>query len=224
MRGFVVAALAAASAVSAFLAVPGGAIAAEAQAGCLHNDLRPCMFALGTTFYFDMNVVAPQIARRNELDVNGHTAHRTIAIDASIPGHHDMISIVLTLASPAPNDNIVKAEVALPVDPELAHTESEYDRTLLYNAVSVLFGKVCPGLDKMALYRFYENSLKPREITKTEILKNGIFNRTRLTTNTEKIPFCGVMFSLHRQIEWDGTPDFPGRSGSRGAVTFIDME
>jgi len=58
----------------------------DKRAGCLHNDLRPCMIALGSTLWFDMKLVAPQIAKRNELDVNGRTAHRKIAIDAAVPG------------------------------------------------------------------------------------------------------------------------------------------
>jgi hypothetical protein len=66
--------------------------------------------------------------------------------------------------------------------------------------------------------------LKPREVAKTEILKNGIFNRTRLTVDTEKVPFCGAMFSLHRRSEWDGTPDFPSRGRSRTGITFIEIE
>ena len=196
----------------------------DKRAGCLHNDLRPCMIALGSTLWFDMKLVAPQIAKRNELDVNGRTAHRKIAIDAAVPGRHEMISIVLTLASPAPNDQVVKAEVMLPEDPDMAHTASEYDRTFLYDAVSVLFGKNCPGLDRLALYRFYENSLKPREIVKTEVPKNDIVNRTKMIVDTDKVPFCGVMFSLHRRVEWNGTPDFPYRSRNRGGVSFIDME
>lgn len=196
----------------------------EKHAGCLHNDLRPCMIALGSTLWFDMNLVAPQIARRNELDVNGRTAHRQIAIEAAVPGHHEMISIVLTLASPAPNDEVVKAEVRLPEDPDLARTASEYDRTFLYDVVSVLFGKTCPGLDRMALYRFYENSLKPREVAKTEVLKNGIFSRTILTVDTGKVPFCGVLFSVHRHTEWDGTPEFPDKGRNRSGAAFIDLE
>jgi hypothetical protein len=196
----------------------------DAHAGCLHNELRPCMLTLGSNLWFNMNLVAPQIARRNELDVNGRTAHRKIIIDASVLGHHQMISIVLTLGSPSPNDSVVKVEVALPEDPELAHTPSEYDRTYLYDVVSVLLGKTCPALDKMTLYRFYENSLKPREVAKTEVLKNGIFHRTRLTVDTGKVPFCGAVFSLHRQAEWEGTPEVPAKSGSRGGITFIDIE
>jgi hypothetical protein len=226
VRVVAVAMILAAWLMPALAASPGGPAVspADKQAGCLRNDLRPCMLALGSTLWFDMNLVAPQIARRNELDVNGRTAHRTVTIDAAVPGHHEMISIVLTLASPAPDDRVVKAAVTLPQDPDLAHTPSEYDRTFLYDAVSVLFGRLCPSLDRMALYRFYENDLKPREIVKTEILKNGIFNRTRMTVDTDKVPFCGVMFSLHRQAEWDGTPDFKGRGRDRGGIAIIDLE
>lgn len=185
----------------------------ESHVGCLRADLRPCMITLGSTLWFDMKLVTPQITRRNELDVNGRTAHRKITIDASVPGHHEMIGITLTLASPAPNDQVVKAEVMLPEDPDLAHTASEYDRTYLYDVVSLLLGNGCPGLDKLALYRFYENSIKPREVIKTQVVKDGSSNLTKVSTDTERVPFCGAMFSLHRETQWEGMPDTPIKRG-----------
>lgn len=226
MRAFAVAAMVLAAWIGAAgAASPSQTITPEdKQAGCLHNDLRPCMIALGSTLWFDMKLVAPQIARRNELDVNGRTAHREIAIDAALPGRHEPILIVLTLASPAPNDKVVKAEIMLPEDPDLARTASEYDRTRLYDVVSVLLGRFCPGLDRLALYRFYENTLKPREVPKVEVLKNGIFNRTRMTVDTDKMPFCGAMFSVHRHAEWDGTPQFPASGRKQTGTVFLDLE
>jgi len=62
-----------------------GYTAEEAHTGCYHTQLRACMISLGTAFWFDMRTVAPQIAKRNELDVNGRTAHRKITIDAQSP-------------------------------------------------------------------------------------------------------------------------------------------
>jgi len=189
--------------------LPPGVSPVDAHTGCIHKDLRPCMITLGAALYFDMNVVAKQIALRNELDVNGKTAHRTISIAASAPGHHEPIGIILTLGSPSPNDTVVKAEVLLPSDPDLAHTQSDYDRTFLYDAAAPLLGSNCPTLDRLGLYRFYENSLKSREIVKTEVFKRGIFNHTVKTVDTEKVAFCGVLFSLHKRGEWDGQPDNP---------------
>jgi hypothetical protein len=182
----------------------------EAHAGCLHTDLRPCMISLGTALYFDMNSVAQQIAKRNELDVNGKTAHRRIVIDATAPGHRDRIAIILTLASPAPNDTVVGAEIWLTSDPDAAHTQSEYDATFLYDAVAALLGNRCPGLDRLGLYRFYENSVKPNETVKTEVVKRGIVNHTVVSIDTGKIPFCGILFSHHKRTEWNGQPDSPG--------------
>ena len=57
----------------------------DAHAGCVHTDLRPCMISLGSAFWFDMTYVTEQIARRNEVDVNGQTAHRRIIFDAKVP-------------------------------------------------------------------------------------------------------------------------------------------
>jgi len=61
-------------------------------------------------------------------------------------------------------------------------------------------------------------------VIKTELLKNGPLNRTRMTVDTGKMPFCGTQFSLHRQAEFDGTPEFPDRNARQFSVTLIDME
>ncbi len=118
---------------------------------------------------------------------------------------------------------MVKIAVNLPEDPDLAHTASEYDNTLMYDVVSVVLGNKCPGLDKLALYRFYENSIKPHEVVKTEVHKDGAFSRTKETVDTGKLPFCGAMFSLHRAAEWTGLPDLL-RSRGKGALVSIDIE
>ena len=68
-----------------------------------------------------------------------------------------------------------------------------------------------------------ENSIKAHEIIKTQVLKNGIFNHTKQTVDTDKTPFCGAMFSLHRAVEWDGTPDFPGK-GRKAILSWLDIE
>lgn len=199
-----------------------GYTAEEAHAGCYHTDLRVCMISLGAVFWFDMGTVAARIAKRNELDVNGRTAHRKITIDARLPGHTEAIGIGLTLASPAPNDRVEKIEFDLPSDPELAHTASEYDSTYLYDVVSAVLGSHCPGLDRLALYRFYENSIKPREVVKTNTQKYGIFHYTRQSIDTEPTPFCGAMFSLHSSTEFNGTPDMPNRQPK--TLSFINIE
>jgi hypothetical protein len=199
-----------------------GYTAEEASAGCYHTDLRVCVISLGAAFWFDMRTVAAQIAKRNELDVNGRTAHRKITIDARPPGQTDVIGISLTLASTAPNDRVEKIELDLPGNPELAHTASEYDGTRLYDVVSVVLGSHCPGLDRLALYRFYENSIKPREVVKTSVQKYGIFHYTRQSVDTEAQPFCGAMFSLHATTEFNGTPDMPNRSPK--TLSFITIE
>ncbi|HTQ35264.1 MAG TPA: hypothetical protein VMI30_13945 [Stellaceae bacterium] len=199
----------------------------EVHAGCIHTDLRACMISLGSAFWFDMNLVAAQIARRNERDVNGRTAHRRIVINAKLPKHTEPIEITLTLASPVPNDEVVSVAVVLPESPDLAHTESEYDRTRLYDVASVVLGKRCPQLDKMALYRFYENDIKPHETGKVDSEQHGSFAQSRRVVDTPKLPFCGALFSLHHVAEWFGPPDVPGRFLRRSpafAVSIITIE
>ncbi|HVH79329.1 MAG TPA: hypothetical protein VM782_08060 [Stellaceae bacterium] len=217
-----IAAMAQAATAAESQSLPPGVSSEEAHAGCLHTQLRACMIALGTAFWFDMKTVAPRIAQRNELDVNGKMAHRRLSLDVRLPLGTTYTGITLILASPAPNDEVVKIELWLSQDPENAHTASEYDRTMLYDAVSALLGSKCPGLDKLALYRFYENTIKPREQAKTVTQKYGIFHYTTKTVDTEKAAFCGAMFSLHRRIEFSGTPDMPNRDPK--TASFIEIE
>jgi hypothetical protein len=195
----------------------------EAHAGCMHTDLRVCMITLGAALWFDMNKVAREIALRNETDVNGKIAHRKIAITAAVPGHLERFEIVLTLASPAPNDTVVSAEIWLPADPELAHTQSEYDKTFLYDAVMPLLGNRCPNLDRLTLYRFYENEVKTHETQKIEAVNGGLADRTVETIETGKLQFCGALFSLHKRGEWRGTPQL-ARPRSVTLVSYIDLE
>ncbi len=204
----------------ALAAAPGPtASPEEAHAGCLHTQLRACMISLGSALWFNMDLAAAQIAKRNELDINGRTAHRRIDIGAKVPGHTETIDITLTLASPAPNDQVVSVAVSLPDNPDLARTESEYDKTYLYDVVSVVLGERCPHLDKLALYRFYENSIKPREVAKVESDRHGSVAQSKRTVDTPKTPFCGAWFSLHSVFEWYGPPDGPSRLLPRGPIT-----
>jgi hypothetical protein len=210
---------------------PPGVSPEDAQAGCVRTDLRRCMIALGSAFWFDMTRVTAQIARRNELDVNGNTAHRSILLDAKLPHHVGAIGVTLTLASPAPNDEVVKVALNLPEDPDLAHTGSDYDRTQLYDIVSVVLGSRCPALDKMALYRFYENSLKPLEKPKIETRSEGPYRWVRSRVDTGAVPFCGAVFSVHRDADWLGpylgvpgpNENIVGRGFRKGLLT-IDIE
>jgi hypothetical protein len=89
--------------VAASSSTPAPAISPEeAHAGCVHTQLRACMISLGTAFWFNMEVVTAQIAKRNELDVNGRTAHRKIVVDVKVPKRDELVGITLVLGSPAP--------------------------------------------------------------------------------------------------------------------------
>lgn len=205
----------------------------DAHAGCVRTDLRRCVISLGSAFWFQMELVAPQIARPNELDVNGKPAleRRRIVIAARLPNDQTMFGLTLALPPQAPNDEVVKVALTLPGDPDLAHTASEYDRTLLYDVVSVVLGNHCPSLDKMALYRFYENSIKPLEKPRIETRTDGPYHWVRSRVDVGPLPFCGALFSIHRDADWIGprlgTPGpneaIVGRSLLKGRLT-IDIE
>jgi hypothetical protein len=85
-----------------------------------------------------------------------------------------------------------------------------------------VLGSHCPKLDRLALYRFYENSIKPREVVKTSVQKYGIFHYTRQSVDTEPMSFCGAMFSLHSTTEYNGAPSMPNRQPK--TLSFINIE
>jgi hypothetical protein len=115
----------------------------------------------------------------------------------------------------------VSIAISLPDSPDLARTETEYDKTYLYDVVSVVLGNRCPNLDKMTLYRFYENGIKPREVAKIESEQHGSFAQSKRTIDTGKVPFCGASFSLHSVFEWYGPPDVPSRFLPRGPISGV---
>ena len=221
-----------AAAVVALLAGIGQGIAAsaspgytaeEAHAGCYHTDLRVCVISLGTVFWFDMTTVAAQIAKRNELDVNGHTAHRKIVIDARLPGHTDY-------HRDHPDPGLAGAQRpdrqdrAGPARRPRARAHRNGIRS--HAALRCRRGGARQPLSRArpagALPLLRENSIKPREIVKSSVQKYGIFHYTWQTVDTEPMPFCGAMFSLHGATEFNGTPDMPNRQPK--TLSFITIE
>jgi hypothetical protein len=142
---------------------------------------------------------------------------------AGVPGHVARFHITLTLGSSPPSDTIVKVETTLPFDPNLARTQAEYDRTEFYDVVGPLLGNHCSALDRLMLYRFFENEVKPRIKVETKVRKYGIFNHTTQSGQAGPVPFCGFSFTYRSWGSWNGTPDAPNPSGLL-AGTAITLE
>ena len=68
-----------------------------------------------------------------------------------------------------------------------------------------LYGRRCPGLVKLDLYRFFENAVKPRIVTERRDLSSGINGLHRMTLHAAGVPYCGAQFAYTQQVEWRGS-------------------
>lgn len=85
----------------------------------------------------------------------------------------------------------------------------------------MVLGSRCPSLDKTALYRFFENTLKPLEKPKVETRTDGPYHWVRWGVDTGPAPFCGAMFSLRRASDWQGPRLGPAKAYERIEGTAI---
>jgi hypothetical protein len=134
--------------------------------GCINKLLDDCLANLQTKFHFSPGQdIAAYIQRTDAVDINGKPVAKvkTLSISGTLDGWGDrrLQSAVLEYN----NDHIVySAGLSLPDNPGLARTTEEYDKTALYEAAALLLGTDCPTLDRATLYRFFENTVKPKII------------------------------------------------------------
>ena len=128
--------------------------------GCLGVMAEECVRWLRATMTLDENFLAGAMARRHHTDVNGRPiGGGLVTVYAKLPGELDAFVILLHLR---PDDTVRSVESNLLHNLIDAHTEQGYDQSGLYEIVSRLLGRRCPGISKLELYRFFENSVKPR--------------------------------------------------------------
>ncbi len=93
------------------------------------------------------------------------------------------------------NDIVTKVSLSLPSDPDSARSEEDYAKTGLYEGVMLLFGSDCPVLDRMTVYRFFQNDVKPKVERSGKDIEIGMTNATETYSGHSKgIPFCGRTF------------------------------
>ncbi len=63
------------------------------------------------------------------------------------------------------SDNVKSVDARLPSSPDFVVTEQEYDKTYLYEVKEAVFGSTCDAMDKLAVYRFFQNRIKPSSQT-----------------------------------------------------------
>ena len=178
--------------------------AAGAGQGCVDRSIDVCGASLAAAMPKDRGLIEAAM-RRSGVDVNGRPiARRAISVSGVVPGHVGRLLLVLYPGS----DNVVaSAEAVLQDDPITARTETDYERTGLYEAVTLLLGDRCPQADPIHVYRYFQNYVKPRLVTEKTESKPGMVGRNTLTTRAAGLPFCGVQFSFTRSAQWTGTAD-----------------
>src|SRR5271154_1159985 len=127
--------------------------------GCLGVAAEECVRWLRATMVVDENFLANSMAHRHDADVTGRPrGGGLVTVYAKLPGQLDAFVILLHLRA---DDTVQSVESNLLVNLLAAQTEEVYDQSRLYDIVWRLLGRRCPGITKIDLYRFFDNSVKP---------------------------------------------------------------
>jgi hypothetical protein len=85
-------------------------------------------------------------------------------------------------------------------------------------------GRRCPGIRKIELYQFFENSVKPRITRQHQDLSTGLNGLHRIVSHTAGVPYCGgVTLAYTHIIEWRGSKD-PEAAAKRTQFSSIELE
>jgi hypothetical protein len=173
--------------------------------GCLGVTAEVCVRWLRATMALDEGFIPAALARRHRVDVNGRPLDGgLISLTGKVPGRLEPMVILIHLR---PDDTVISVEASLPANLTAARTEDVYDQSGLYEIVSRLLGRRCPGLAKLDLYRFFENSLKPRIVAQRQDVSAGLFGLHKLTSRAADVPYCGASFTYTSYTEWHGAAE-----------------
>ena len=172
--------------------------------GCLGVSVDTSVGWLRSTKTQDEGFIAAALARRHRVDVNGRPLGGSglVSLTGKLPGRLEPMLVLLRVA---PDDSVTSAEASLLQNLMAAQTEQDYDNSALYDMAARLYGRRCPGLAKLELYRFFHNSVKPRIVSERRDLSTGINGLHRLTLHANGLPYCGAQFGYTQQIEWRGS-------------------
>ncbi len=188
-------------------ASPASVIAANPAdgPGCLGVTAEVCVGWLRATMTVDENFLANAMAHRHDTDVNGRPiGGGLVTVYARLPGRLEAFVILLRLR---PDDTVQRIESNLLRSLNDARTEQAYDQSALYEIVSRLLGRRCPGISKIELYRFFENSVKPRIRQERQDFSGGFSGLHRLSSHAAGVPYCGVTFGYTELLEWRGAKE-----------------
>ncbi len=174
--------------------------------GCIGVMVEECVRWLRATMTLDENLLVGAMAHRRDMDVNGRPiGGGLVSVYAELPGELFNFVFLLHLR---PDDTVQRVESNLLHDLLTTGTERLYDESKFYDIVWRLLGRRCPGIGKLDLYRFFENSVKPRITRQRQDFSSGLNGLHRIWSRATGVPYCGgVIFAYTHLLEWRGTKD-----------------
>lgn len=190
--------------------------------GCIGVSAEECIRWLRATMTLDEGFLAASMARRHQVNVNGRPiGGGLVTVYAKLPGQFDAFVILLHLR---PDDTVQSAESNLLRNLIAARTEEVYDQSRLYDIVWRLIGRRCPGIARLDLYRFFENSVKPRITHQQEDPSSGLGGLHRIVSHAQGVPYCGgVTLAYTNLLQWRGGKD-PAAARKRTQFSSIELQ
>jgi hypothetical protein len=190
--------------------------------GCLGVTAEECVRWLRATMLLNENAVADSMARRHQVDVNGKPlGGGLVTVYGRLPERMDQFVLLLHLR---PDDTVQSVASNLLHNLTEAHTEPVYDSSALYEIVWRVLGRRCPGITKSDLYRFFENSVKPRITHQQQDLSSGLDALHRIVSHAEGVPYCGgVTLAYTNLLQWRGGKN-PAAAAKRTQVSSIELQ
>lgn len=139
--------------------IPGASVPLTAQP-CLGSQVTECLKTLSTILPHVSSDLQEMLVRFNSTDVSGkpYAGERKVMVYGVLPGEARAISVALTLDV---LNRVTFVDFTIPANPALANTEAEYDRTWIYTLASAVLPQTCEERNKMAFYRFFQDTVKP---------------------------------------------------------------
>jgi len=170
--------------------------------GCLGAPAESCVRWLQATMRLDEGLIAAALARRHRVDVNGRRlGPGLVSLSGRLPDRTETLVLLVRLN---PDDTVAGVESSLMRDLIPSTAEAAYDQSGVYEIVARILGHRCPSLTRLDLYRFIENSVKPRIRIERRDLSAGLLGRHRQTARAADLPYCGARFTYTTYVEWTG--------------------
>ena len=190
--------------------------------GCIGVAAEECVRWLRATMTVDENFLAGAMAHRHETDVNGRPiGGGLVTVYARLPGELFNFVILLHLR---PDDTVRSVESNLLHDLLTTGTERLYDQSKLYDIVWRLVGRRCPGISKIELYRFFQNSVKPRITRQRQDFSSGLNGLHRIWSRAAGVAYCGgVNLAYTHLLEWRGAEE-PAAAAKATEFSSIELQ